>query len=71
MLLTKDQPPVKESSETTVSSASSELVEGQTVRVNNRGRGNLVSQPLPGIWVVAFSEMQGFGYVFETELSAV
>lgn len=65
MLLTKDQPTVKQASEST------RLVEGQIVRVNNRGRGNLVSQPIPGIWVVAFSEMQGCGYVFESELSAV
>ncbi len=65
MLLTKDQPTVKQATEST------RLVEGQIVRVNNRGRGNLVSQPLPGIWVVAFSEMQGCGYVFEYELSAV
>lgn len=65
MLLTKDQPTVKKAPEST------RWVEGQIVRINNRGRGNLVSQPLPGIWVVAFSEMQGCGYVFESELSAV
>ena len=65
MLLTKEQPTVKKAPEST------RLVEGQIVRINNRGRGNLVSQPLPGIWVVTFSEMQGCGYVFESELSAV
>lgn len=74
MLLTKAQSVVKEASEmnvSTVSFESSDFVEGQTVRVKSRGRGNLVSQPIPGIWVVAFSEMQGCGYVFESDLSAV
>ena len=68
MLLTKNQPTIKKAPE---SIKSIHLVEGQIVRVYNRGRGNLVSQALPGIWVVAFSEMQGCGYVFESELSAV
>lgn len=68
MLLTNDQPATSDVQALTVSNG---LVEGQTVRINNRGRGNLVSQPIPGIWVVAFSEMQGSGYVFESELSAV
>lgn len=68
MLLTNDQPANADVQASTVTNS---LVEGQTVRINNRGRGNLVSQPLPGIWVVAFSEMQGCGYVFESELSAV
>lgn len=65
MLLTQIQPKANEAT------ASTGLVEGQTVRVNNRGRGNLVSQPIPGIWVVEFSQMQGSGFVFESELSAV
>ena len=68
MLMTKDQPKVKKATE---SIETTHLVEGQVVRVQNRGHGNLVSQALPGIWVVAFSEMQGCGYVFESELSAV
>lgn len=68
MLLTNDQPANGDIQASTVTNT---LVEGQTVRINNRGRGNLVSQPIPGIWVVAFSEMQGSGYVFESELSAV
>lgn len=68
MLLTHEQPANADVQASTVSGA---LVEGQTVRINNRGHGNLVSQPIPGIWVVAFSEMQGSGYVFESELSAV
>lgn len=68
MLLTKNQISVQDAP---TSKLSNDLIEGQSVRVNNRGRGNLVSQPIPGIWVVAFSEMQGCGYVFESELSAV
>lgn len=65
MLLTQDRTAV-ESAPT-----SNRLEEGQSVRINNRGRGNLVSQALPGIWVVAFTEMEGCGYVFESELSAI
>lgn len=65
MLLTQDRTTVENAP------ASTSLVEGQAVRINNRGRGNLVSQALPGIWVVAFTEMEGCGYVFESELSAV
>lgn len=65
MLLTKTQPQANEAP------APTHLVEGQTVRINNRGRGNLVSQPIPGIWVVEFSQMQGSGFVFESELSPV
>lgn len=68
MLLTNDPPANADVQSSTVTNA---LVEGQAVRINNRGRGNLVSQPIPGIWVVAFSEMQGSGYVFESELSAL
>lgn len=65
MLLSKEKP------DTSNAPVSTGLVEGQTVRVRTRGRGNLVSQALPGIWVVAFSEMEGCGYVFESELSPV
>jgi hypothetical protein len=68
MQLTDEQPA---NADLQASPLANTLVEGQTVRINNRGRGNLVSQPIPGIWVVAFSEMQGCGYVFESELSAV
>lgn len=65
MLLSKEKPIVESAS------ASTRLVEGQTVSVRTRGRGNLVSQALPGIWIVAFSEIEGCGYVFESELSPV
>ena len=43
---------------------------GQQVNVISRGRAKISAQVLPGIWGVDFIDLKGFGYVFESELSA-
>lgn len=43
---------------------------GQCVRVRRRGRAKIAMQILPGIWGVDFLDLDGFGYVFEAEMTA-
>ena len=42
---------------------------GQKVRVERRGRAEIAQQILPGLWAVNFLDLEGFGYVFEAEMS--
>ena len=44
---------------------------GQDVEIASRGRGRLDSQVVPGIWGVDFLDPCGFGFVFETEITAI
>jgi len=43
---------------------------GQCVRVATRGRARIAMQILPGLWGVSFLDLDGYGYVFEAEMSA-
>jgi len=43
---------------------------GQSVNVTHRGRAEITTKVLPGIWGVNFVDLSGFGYVFEVEMSA-
>lgn len=43
---------------------------GQLVNVVSRGRAKISAQVFPGVWGVDFIDLKGFGYVFESELTA-
>ena len=43
---------------------------GQYVRIARRGRAKIAMQIMPGIWGVDFLDLDGFGYVFEAEMTA-
>ncbi len=42
---------------------------GQRVNVASRGRATISAKVLPGLWGVDFIDLEGFGYVFETEMT--